>query len=323
MKQKNVNFFRVKNKLIFKAIRKLTRRLSKGLLPKFLFYKLIRSSLDLSVPLSTSNLSIEVASSLNDLKAALMLVQKNYEQQGYSESVPNSVRLTPYHLLPNTLVIVVKIQGHVVASATLVERTDFGIPLDNALELSDFIKNKGKVVEISALAVDQNVKGQQGEVLFNLMKYLYHCNIDIVKANTEVIGVNPNMKALYEAILLFNKIPMERKIRYDFVNNAPVIPMYFSLDSAFGSYSKIYKGTVTKKNVLEFFLLKPPIYFNLPNLDDLDRILPQRNEADLRQILSWNQTVYDKLPSYKKEIMIKLYSQYPGCQNVFRTLHGN
>ncbi len=288
------------------------------LFPQKIAHWWIRKSLDLSIAQRSTQIRFEIAANALDLKQALALVQKNFEKEGYATKDSVGIRLTPYHLLPETVVIVAKLEGRIVATISIIPRTEFGVPIDRCVSLDSFEGIKGRVVEISSLAVDPTIRGVQGEVLFNLMKYMYHCNIDVLKANTEVIGVNPKMTPLYEAILLFEKIPGTQTLSYDFVNGAPVIPMYFNLDSALKSYGTAYEGYPTHQNVMEFFLTDPPAYFSLPRSEALDHVLPQRNPTQLREIL---ESRPDLLPSFTADqlrCLLQLYRPWPGCAEVIK-----
>jgi hypothetical protein len=302
-----------------KAFRRKARELALAALPKKFAHRWIRNSLDLAIAESNyDNLKIELASSVADLKAALTLVQKNFEREGYAQKSPGSLRLTPFHLLPQTVVIVAKINSRVVATTTVIPRTKFGIPLDSCCQLDSFLTGKGKIVEVSALAVDSEFRGQHGSLLFNLMKYMYHCNVDTLQVNMEVIGVNPRMISLYEAILLFKNIPNAKMVGYDFANGAPVVPMYFNLDTAIDSYTKIYKEKPAHQNVMNFFLKKPPIEFSLPTAEELDQILPQRNPEKLRVIIGWNLGIIQNLNQEKRSQFEDLYRHWPECLQVIR-----
>lgn len=301
-----------------KAMRRKLRAAAMSSLPKFLAHRWIRNSLDLAVPKKNSNLRFEIAANCDDLKAALTLVQKNFQREGYTRATKNGLRLTPYHLLPETLVAVAKQGEKVVATVSLVPRTEFGVPLDSCFPLDEFLKDKGRVVEISALAVDPDVRGQQGEVLYNLMKFMYHCNVDVVRANTEVIGVNPKMTPLYEAILLFEPIPGTQRVDYDFANGAPVVPMYFSLDTATTAYSKAYDRLPPRQNLMDFFLIPPPPQFTLPSAEQLDELLPQRRATELAKILDWDRDVLINMDQRQKDALLRLYEKWPACADLIR-----
>lgn len=277
----------IRHERISHKIRRKLRNLAFQALPKHFAHPLVRSSLNLHVPRKESRLSFEIVSNLSDLRAALTLVQKNFEREGYATPTRSGLRLTPYHLEPETLVIVAKDNDRIVATTSIIPRGPARVPLEACFKLDSLFAKYGKAVEISALAVDANYSGQFGQVLYNLMKFVYHCNIELIGAELEVIGVNPKMVPLYEAILLFQRIPKTAKANYEFVNGAPVIPMYFELVNAMAHFSKIYDGKPAAQNLKDFFLLPIPPQFKLPKREELALHLPQRRAACLREMQSW------------------------------------
>lgn len=299
-----------------KHLRRRLREFALQILPKRIAHWWIRKSLDLTVPQRSTKFRFEIASNAKDLKEALTLVQRNFEIEGYASSASGKVRLTPYHLLPETVVIVAKIEDKIVATISVIPRTPFGVPLDSCVSLGSFTRDKGKVVEISSLAVDPSIRGEQGEVLYNLMKYMYHCNISVLRANTEVIGVNPKMIPLYEAILLFKNIPGTKTASYEFVNGAPVVPMYFDLNTALKAYEEAYRGYPTRQNVMAFFLADPPSYFSLPEPDRLDVVLPQRRPDQLFEILGWNPELLRRFTAEQLKMLVGLYHPWPACASL-------
>lgn len=298
------------------AMRRRIREFVIAVLPKGLAHRWTRTLLDLSLAEANDSVKVELAASAQDLKAALALVQRNFEREGYAKKTTDGVRITPYHLLPETLVIVAKIDDQVVATISVVPRTRFGIPLDGSFDLTSFLQDKGKVVEVSALAVDSDYRREQGAALFKLMKFMYHCNIDVLGANTEVIGVNPRMIGLYEAILLFSRIPKARTVAYDFANGAPVVPMYFRLDTAMESFSRVYKGKPPRQNMMSFFLKDGLQGFSLPSSSELNRTLPQRDPQRLKAMLGWSPEMVQNLTAENRSHLKALYAPWPDCQRV-------
>ena len=299
-----------------KSTRKRLRSFIVSILPKFISYRLIRRSLNLTFPKANSKITFEIASNAQDLIAALKLVQQNFEREGYATKCENGIRLTPYHLLPETVVIVAKRDKEVMATISIVPRTRFGLPLESSFTLNNLLQNKGRVIEVSALAVDPRFRGEQGEILYNLIKFMYHCNVDLLQANTEVIGVNPKMVPLYEAILLFNKIPKLPLTKYDFANGAPVVPMIFDFDKADLSYKEVYGKMPLQLNMFEFFKCEPPPHFVLPEASDLKDYLPQRKPSEFSQILSVAKEAIANLTLEQKNVLKDLYSPWPHLQKL-------
>lgn len=301
-----------------KKFRRLSRKVIFRFLPKWVSHRIVRNSINLAIPKKESQLSFSIASTTEDIKAALKLVQNNYMAEGYAQKTKNDLRLTPYHLLPESIIILAKDGEQTVATISVIVKTPFGLPLESCFDIQDLIVQQGRVVEISALAVNPAYRGEQGQVLYNLMKFMYHCNVDVLQANFEVIGVNPKMAPLYEALMLFKRAPSTSIKDYDFANGAPVLPLYFDLDTALESYEKVYRKKPAHLNLKDFFLLHPPTHFQLPEKQDLDQLLPQRNPESLREILNWDRELIEELPTHKKQVLADLYSPWPECQKVFR-----
>ena len=306
------------NHQFLKESRKLFRTAVFKALPSSVSHQLIRKTLNLSVPAKNSKLKFEIVSNLEDLKNALRLLQNSFEAEGYAKKTTSGLRLTPYHLLPETIVLVAKEHGQIIATLSVVVHTDFGLPLESSVNLKNFMKTKERTVEISALAVDTKAAGQRGEVLYNLMKYLYHCNVELLDTKTQVIGVNPKMVSLYKAILLFKNIPYTKVGSYKFANGAPVVPMYFNLQTAKTEYGKVYGKKSARLNLLDFFLLKPSAHFQIPAKDQLLRLLPQNRSEDLQEILKWEPTLIKTMSPEQKKSLAKLYATNPKCLAVLK-----
>ena len=274
--------------------------------------------MNLAVPAANSRLRFEILAEPAEIGQALRLVQQSFEREGYAGKSASGLRLTPYHLLPGTIVIAAKEGARIVASLSIIPRGPFGLPIEGSFAIDDFLRGAGETVEISALAVDVSARGQRGEVLYNLMKFMYHCNADLLGVRTEVIGVNPRMVPLYEAVLLFAPIPGTGIKTYDFANGAPVIPMHYSLEHGAAAYAGIYAGQPAPLNLMDFFLLPPPPNFALPSRRDLDALIPQRDPAKLREMLAWDPAVVRGLAPEKRDLLIAAYEPWPACAQVIR-----
>lgn len=303
-------------KKFMKDLRQGTRDLAFKFLPRPISHEIIRNTLNLHLPSQDSSLRFQIATNLEDMKEALRLVQENFVRAGYAGQTSSGLRITPYHFLPKTIVILVKHRTKVIATLSIISRSDFGVPLESCYDLSTFLSSSINVIELSALAVDPNYRGHHGEILYNVMKFMYHCNVDFLNAELEVIGINPNMAPLYEAILLFRNIPGTTTRSYDFVNGAPVVPLYFDLRNAHVTFQLVYGGKPTHLNLMEFFLAPLPPQFDLPKTQDLRFLLPQHTPDGLREILSWEPKLLKSMTKRQWFALESVYRDYPLCQQV-------
>ena len=63
-------------------------------------------------------------------KAAFRLVYRSYLRAGLIEPNPHRMRVTPYHLLPTTMIFVAKLDGTVISTMSLVCDGDLGLPME-------------------------------------------------------------------------------------------------------------------------------------------------------------------------------------------------
>ena len=264
--------------MISKKIRGLKRGLLSKFTPRVISHRIIRASINLSSSIENSFV-FKLAETKEEHNQALSLLHDAYVREGYMGPHPSGMRITPYHMLPTTLIPIVKRGGRVIATISIIPRTQLGLPIEDICKINHLFEEKSQVIEISALAVDQSESGERGRVLFPLMKYMYKCSVKLLKANYKFIAINPKMAPLYEAILLFKPIKIESKNHsYAFVNRAPVRPLVFCLDSRHATYERIYQRVNDSRNLLKFFESPSPSNFYLPN--SLDEFASPQSYSD-------------------------------------------
>ena len=75
-------------------------------------------------------MEFKVATTAAEREAAFRLVHRRYVRSQLDEENPYSMRVTPYHLLDTTTVFVAKLRGDVVATLSLVEDGELGLPME-------------------------------------------------------------------------------------------------------------------------------------------------------------------------------------------------
>jgi hypothetical protein len=74
---------------------------------------------------------LTLARTQEDLKAAFHLLYDSYVQAGIAEPNPGHVRVTPFHLLPTTEVVVGKLRDEVISTVTITGDAEFGLPMES------------------------------------------------------------------------------------------------------------------------------------------------------------------------------------------------
>lgn len=79
----------------------------------------------------TDAVEVVLARSRSDLTAAFRLLYNAYVRAGLAVENDQQLRLTPFHLRPETEVFVAKLRGEVIATMTMVPDGDGGLPMDS------------------------------------------------------------------------------------------------------------------------------------------------------------------------------------------------
>jgi hypothetical protein len=193
----------------------------------------------------------KLAESSDEYVAALKLVQLAYVRMGYAKPNTSGLRLTPYHLVPTTSIIVVMHRGDVVATASVVRDGSCGLPSDSLANFDTFREAGESLAEISCLAVDPAHRG--GRLLFGLFKFIHNFSVCEADVRRLVISVHPRHYDLYVGIFLFERLSCKTPIAHAFANGAPAVPLTLNLQEFRSQLKHIYGRRADKSNLAKFF----------------------------------------------------------------------
>jgi hypothetical protein len=111
-------------------------------------------AIEVTVVPEPRRLEISLAQSRSDLQGAFQILYHSYVRAGLIDENPLQVRLTPFHLLPTTEVVVAKLQNTVTSTLTLVVDSPAGLPMDEMYgdELDRFRSQGLRLAEVGCLA---------------------------------------------------------------------------------------------------------------------------------------------------------------------------
>lgn len=203
------------------------------------------------------------------LQEAFSLVRDEYRKQGYV-SDDAELSLPRYNLLPTSRTFVAKSADTVIGMITLVIDGDEGLPMESIYrdEVSDLRKHKGRIAEISQLALKRDFiksfdRKFQAELLFSLFRLVYFF-AKTKAVETLCITINPKHESFYNS-LGFRDLG-ELKL-YPLVNNAPALAKLLDLErpnSDEGRRNFVFQEILKKPVSSEDFQraeLGEPIYF--------------------------------------------------------------
>lgn len=235
----------------FKKLGALAAKRSVVMLPKPLRHAYYRHWIRLN-PEAPAPLSFGIAQTREELDAAFRILHDAYVGMGYMDPDPSGMRVTAYHALPTTHTLIARWDGQVVATVSVIQDGELGIPADKIFDLAALRKRRRRIVEISALAIRQDFRGNQGEVLFPLLKFLYEICERHLRCEQLVIATHPCWADFYEAIFAFEPLGSAAVENYAFVNGAPAQGLFLDLRNARARWFERYAGKPDRQNVFRY-----------------------------------------------------------------------
>jgi hypothetical protein len=198
-------------------------------------------------------LKFKVAQTKEEYLAAARVLYSSYLEKGYTSENEHGLRLTPYHLLPSTTVILALWDNEVIGTVSLIRDNPLGLPLEQVFDVRGLRIRHQVLCEVSALAIKKEFRGASGEVFHSLVRYMWNYALHYFGVDYLVIAVNPSMYELYEAVYYFE--PLERLSRvenYDFANNNPAVGEFIPLKTSFELFKQKYGDSPFRRNLYSF-----------------------------------------------------------------------
>lgn len=221
--------------------------------PRPLRFAVYRSFVDCN-PKPDARLVLKIAETKEELEACFKLLHDAYVGSGFMKPHPSGMRVTVYHALPTTTTLCAKFDGEVVGTLSLIRESVFGFPLQSVFDLQEVREKKGRIAEVSALAVHPKFRNTGGSILFPLMKFMYDYCTTFFDTRHLVIAVNPNRIEMYESLLFFERLKQASVDNYDFANGAPAVGASVDLHQSPVIFKRIYGGKPRRKNLYQYFM---------------------------------------------------------------------
>jgi len=250
------------------------------------------SSTDLKTLLKL--IDYRVARTREELEKSYSLVYKEYLKRGYTGETPSKIRVSIYNVLPQTTTFIAIAENEVIATATLVEDSPIGLPMDKIYhkELQQLRDNNKKLCEISMLASDTDLfkpgtsvmsNSKKMFFIFYLFKLIFDYADNFLTLDFICITIHPKHKLVYD-FLSFKDLGNLKE--YPQVNGAPAIAMYCDLRSEEGKkekqnredlYKMFYRERTTDDKFMRKFVFTPDDlkYFFVDKTDVLKTAAPK------------------------------------------------
>lgn len=263
-------------------IRKLLR-----VMPESLRNKALRSRINIPMEIP-EGVTFEMAQNQNDLEQAFRILHDAYVQVGLMNPHPSGLRVSIYHALPTSIVLIAKKAGEVLGTVTIVRDSRLGLPSEKILNLQTFRRPGIQIAEISALAIQPQWRGK---LFLPLLKYLYEIATRCLNIDVFAISVHRDWYFFYEALLFFKRIEDRVIDDYAFANFVPVVGEYLDLHEAYYQFARHYAHQPLSQNLFEYFCNRNLSQFSWPaerfksiinpsmNIDTLDYFFNRKTDV--------------------------------------------
>lgn len=224
---------------------------------KPLFRAMVKTPLE-----ANPELTFKIAETKDELEQAFKILHDGYVKDGYMKEDPSGLRVTKFHALPSTTTLVAKKGDEVIGTVSIIRKGPLGFPCGDYFDLSHLAPTDVPA-EISSLGIKDSYRSLKGEILFPMLKFLFHYSKEYFGVSHYIITVSPKWIDFYVAILMFEKL--ETKIdSYDFANNVPAVGGILNLKTSENVYHRVYGAKKDAANLYRFFVDNSAHNMNFP-----------------------------------------------------------
>jgi hypothetical protein len=220
-------------------------------LPKFIRFQIIRNMFkaDYNLP---SEYTFKIAETKQEIEQAFTVLYDSYLEQGLMDTNENRIRVTKYHALPSTTMLIVKHHDEVIATMSAISDSPLGLPLESCWDISSLRNKKLKLVEVGALAIKSGFRSKQGKILLPFCKFMMEYTYNYMKVDGAVISINANVKDFYRAILLFKSYEGSGKKKYGFVKGDVGDSVWLPFATLPEDFKKVYSKKPKPNNMYHY-----------------------------------------------------------------------
>jgi GNAT superfamily N-acetyltransferase len=253
-------------------------------------------------------LSLKIADTREELEACFRLLHDAYVASGFMRADPSGLRVNIFHALPTTTTLCAKFEGEVVGTISLIRESAFGFPLQSIFDLRALREKRGRIAEVSALAVEPRYRNTGGSVLFPLMKFMYQYCEAFFDTRHLVIAVNPRHIEMYESLMLFQRLAENQVDNYDFANGAPAVGATLDLHLASRQLQEAYRDKPPRKNLHHYFALAKLPHITMPTRRYFTTNDPVMTPALLDYFFNQRTRTFEQLQARERGLLHAIYN---------------
>ncbi len=261
-----------------------------------------------------------------ELEQAFNLAYEAYSEKGLVADSESRLRVTKYHALPTTTVLVAKIGNEVIATISIIGDSAFGLPMEKLFDILAVRKQANRLAEISTLAIKRGFRRQRGRLLLGLCKFMNEYCLKILKVDSIVCSVHPSVSDFYRCVLMFEDIENGKVKSYEFVQGAKATGHFLNLGPPFEKKMETaFRGAPEHRNLFKYFCLDEISNFQFPETPFFSAMDFTMTPELVTHFFRDRTKVLDELSDVDRATVSNLYfyPEYRAVFGIFESLNGS
>lgn len=204
------------------------------------------------------DLVFKKAETYKEIEQAFQVAFEGFYERGLVEKTESRMRVTKFHALPTTSILIAKLGDEVIATVTVIVDSAMGLPLEKLWDINDIRKSSTRIAEISTLAIKKGFRSQRGKLLLPLCGFMYRFCHEFLGVDTFVAAYHPEVKDFYKCVLLFDDIADGEVKTYEFVQGAAAVAGVLKISELPKIYTAVYGSGPSGRNLGHFFTMPSP-----------------------------------------------------------------
>ncbi|MBY0472431.1 hypothetical protein K2X30_14800 [bacterium] len=287
-------------------------------LPRRLRYAAYREMIRVKLP--PQNTVFKIAETEDEISQALTILHRAYVQEGLMDPHPSGMRVTLYHALPTTTILIAKRNDEVLGTLTMIRDNPIGLPGEGLMNL-ERLRNEGhQIAEVSALAIQPRYRGR---LLFPLLKFMYTYSTKYLAIDTLLAVTTKQWSIFYESILFFKIFPVSSDSKgYTFVDYNTPVALSLNLKEAFSEFARYYGGRRFNRGLFHYFVVEDSPEFQFPAREFFRASDPVMTPKLLNLFFRKKTNLFEKLSPDELDVFRRLYPEKE-FQRLFETRFPN
>ena len=195
-----------------------------------------------------------LARSRSDLLGAFSMLYEAYLKAGLESPKASGIRITPFHMLPTTEVLVAKLRGEVISTVSLIGDGYLGIPMQSMYpEQVNGLREQGlRLAEVGCLA-DRRDSPVRFIDNFKEMTRLLSQVASVRGIDALVVATHPRHARFYKRALGFEQLGDESTCPYAQGNPAVALFMHFEAHRGTDLYDRYFGDPIPNKELTQYY----------------------------------------------------------------------